>query len=119
MFLCVQMPPRVFSSLDTVTVSYKIGITLKLEGFCKNLLFFLPLYNLKSASSSLEPPIFTDFPNLCKHKHTRTHTQTDTLCDYRTLPPMLRGKGNKLIGDTGCLLHDNIIIIFIMSYISY
>ena len=46
------------------------------------------MYNLKSASSSFELPMFLVFPNFCEH--------TDTQYDYRTLPPTLRGEGNNI-----------------------
>ena len=58
------------------------------------------MYNLKSASSSLELPMFLVFPNVCEQ--TDTHTYTDTQYGYRTLPPTLRGKGNKKLFCSAC-----------------
>ena len=71
MFWCVQMPPRVFSNLETVTVSYKNcnNIMILAKASC----YFWFLYNLKSASSSLELPMFVVLPKFCKHTHTHTH----------------------------------------------
>ena len=46
--------------------------------------YFCSLYNLKPASSSIEPPMFIVFADLCEH----------TDLDYHALPSMLRGDGN-------------------------
>ena len=46
---------------------------------------------------SKQPPMFVVFPEICEQtdRHTHTHTHTDTQYDYHTLPPTLRGEGNK------------------------
>ena len=42
---------------------------------------------MKSANSSLEPPMFVVFPTFCEHTHTHKYIdrQTDTQYDYHTI----------------------------------
>ena len=63
------------------------------------------MYNFKSASSSFEPPMFIVFPEFCEHTHTDSHT--DTQYDYHTLPPTLRGEGNKTVKITNSTVAMN------------
>ena len=70
------------------------------------------MFNLKSASSSLEPLMFVVFPKYCEQIH--THTPTVIQYDYHTLPHC---KNNVKITDS--LVITSVVPILGFAYNNY
>ena len=93
---------------------YKLSLLCNHKVLAKPFCYFCFLYNLKSASSLFELPMFKVFPEICKQTDTQTHNMI-------TIPFGLHFAASVIIADnTWLYIHIHVIIIILLRlYYNY